>query len=505
MWKKSLIISICSLFAIAAGCSKDEAPSWDDGDKCSISDMDNDNGAQCYKNKLYGCQNGKIVTTVCSKNCEVTNNKAHCSDQGIVDFTSTTTHPEPGNRPGEEETKIPNVGDPCGKYTEEGACIFKENRILFCGENNTIEEQKCANGCMYDDEQYAVCIESCNGETAKGSCKDNALAYCYNDGTSETLVSYSCGTDVCQISSDESGNIQYACIEPGSTDACGIYIDNDACSNKVITYCTSDYELVQEECKNGCMYDDDLYAMCIEPCGDITEVGKCDGNVLKYCYVNKDNEKSLVTRNCKEDKLVCGKSKSSGQYECLKSSEVDPDTPMCGTVTKKGKCKDEHTVTWCNDDNELQVASCGADKCALDDEGYAGCENTTPCGDITGAGICDGTNTLKYCNDRNILITKKCDNGCVKPGDDADADCYTPCGEVPAEGTCDDDRYLSYCGYYGLVEQDCGEINCIKGHDDDGDFYYCWSPESPRSLMPNMSMKNRNQLRASNRITDRKR
>ena len=184
------------------------------------------------------------------------------------------------------------------------------------------------------------------------------------------------------------------------------------CDGSIAKYCDENtMEYTEEDCsrntdgKNACgtfEFENKTYYGCIEGNGNnnvltcqdnkggkYDSIGKCDGNIAKYC----DNNGNFVEQDCSKEAT----------------------NTVCGDFVDKG-------VTY---------KACIA-------------PNSEGCGSITSDGICDGS-VLKYC-DSNSVVKKTCPYKCAYTEEDY-ADCYERCGSVTAEGTCDGDKKVAYCGY----------------------------------------------------------
>ena len=228
--KKLCILGICSLLLISASCSDDKkAPSWEDGDNCKTSDMANDNGAECYKNKLYSCRNGRITIDVCNYDCNVTSNKAHCKGDTPID--NNVTQPGDNTRPGGTTPQRPGVnpqrpvaGASCDNSFDE-YCAASGEEIAYCGNDGRVVFNPCDNGCMFDDLGMAVCIIDCGSVDKNGTCSGDMVSFCYSDGTNQTLIVSDCADQglTCGRKSDKDGDY-YDCVprqNPPADNKCG--------------------------------------------------------------------------------------------------------------------------------------------------------------------------------------------------------------------------------------------------------------------------------------------
>lgn len=360
--KKLWILGICSLLLTSASCSDEKkAPSWDEGDSCTAADMENDNGAECYKNKLYSCRNGKIMIDVCNYDCNVTNKKAHCKGEAPVN-NNVTVEPGNNNRPGggnnvqrpDSNTEKPVAGASCDDSFKE-YCSAAGDEIAYCGEDNRVVVKKCSTGCMFDDADYATCIVDCGNVGEDGTCSDNVLKFCYSDGKNKTLIVEEClNGETCGLVNSLKGSY-YDCVEKSTPST-----PTDPPSSK---------------------------------CGDVPKNGKCseDGNSALYCV-----DDNIIPLSCEN-----GCSVKNGIAGC-----------KCGNITSDGICKEKELI-YCMDNNQLTSAIC-ENGCVAPAGSYADCFK--PCGTVPRDGICVDDKTLKFCDDNYGLIERKCIENCVSGG-----------------------------------------------------------------------------------------
>ena len=101
------------------------------------------------------------------------------------------------------------------------------------------------------------------------------------------------------------------------------------------------------------------------PCGTVTELGDCAGNVSRWC----DNG-ALMTEDCGAEGATCA-SDQYGSYCTVGSGAGIP----CGTVTANGTCTGA-TLKFCDDDNQLETVDCTPyGGCSVDGSGFADCND----------------------------------------------------------------------------------------------------------------------------------
>lgn len=242
--------------------------------------------------------------------------------------------------------------------------------------------------------------KDCGSITDVGLCEGAVLKYC-EDG--ELKVSdCAAGNKVCGL--DSKG--MYDCIvssnpgDQGGGKGCGSVTEKGLCEGDVLKYC-EDGELRVSNCASGnkvCGLASDNRYDCIESsgqgqtggCGDITDVGVCNGNVLKFCNSNRVETVDCSKRS--DDKKTCGMNVDSKKNDCIAPSGSSSDA--CSKLGDSGLCVDG-SVKWCSD-GKIETASCTSFDlgCVYDDKDRATCMST--CGDVDAAGTCDAS-ILKYC------------------------------------------------------------------------------------------------------------
>ncbi|MBN1607511.1 MAG: hypothetical protein JW940_12810 [Polyangiaceae bacterium] len=179
--------------------------------------------------------------------------------------------------------------------------------------------------------------------------------------------------------------------------ACGDVGAEGICTGDVVEYC-SDGELVSIDCGQvnaTCEVTGDE-AVCADliraaACGELTPLGTCDGNVMRYC-----DESGAVgvarSINCAAWGRVCDpKAGADGGADCISHGACPSD------VDENGVCSDNE-LRFCeanaDGDSELFVFDCGLDECRQVDD-FSDCfaaDFEDGCGSVTAEGTCiDGS------------------------------------------------------------------------------------------------------------------
>ena len=122
-------------------------------------------------------------------------------------------------------------------------------------------------------------------------------------------------------------------------------------------------------------------------CGDISELGRCDGGSAVFCEGGWRRE-----LDCTLASSTCGDI-GGGRYRCLEDS--------CGDETAEGRCE-RGVAVWCQD-GEVERQSCPARglECLADEDGRFRCTDPGGCGSLTFVGACEGSD-LVWCEDRTV-------------------------------------------------------------------------------------------------------
>ncbi len=356
-------------------------------------------------------------------------------------------------------------GGDCGTLSFEGQCEpgtgGQETTVRWC-EDKQVKTQDCTKlgpelVCGWSEaDDYYWCVKKCAPK-----CDGKA---CGPDGCGGQ-----CGTCTAGKACDGAGQCQDA-----STGACGAVTSTGLCEGDTLKYCAANkLEVVgcgeygqgcgfvpadnwnacvdlPDGCKPQCLATDgkpkvcgddgcgNLCGLCAtgttcqtglcvagtSACGDLTDVGACEGTTLKYCAGDE-----IVTEVCAEAKQTCAFDQAAnggkGWFAC-----VEPTTGVaCGTVTEKGMC-DGAKLSVCKA-AALVTETCGGETpaCLYDPKANGGkgayacskavtcapaCEasqkcqldGTCGCDGLDVKGLCDG-DTLRYCLAKKI-VTKDC-------------------------------------------------------------------------------------------------
>ena len=242
--------------------------------------------------------------------------------------------------------------------------------------------------------------------SADGICEDKVRKYCEGG----ELKLDPCA-DKCEIVEGKA-----TCVSDEPVNECGDIPYDGICEDKTLKYCSSiDNKPKTVECPFACgpvTDDEGTYFDCVDldgegDCGDIDEFGICDGKVLKYC----NDAGKLVVNTCSH---YCGL--DLDDYGFIFSDCLDEEPEACGDIDEVGIC-DGKTLKYCIADTQLMTFDCDDYcGYTNDDEGhvYSNCldEPERSCGSIDGVGVCEG-DTLKYCDDEfNFLFVMDCASGC---------------------------------------------------------------------------------------------
>jgi hypothetical protein len=146
----------------------------------------------------------------------------------------------------------------------------------------------------------------------------------------------------------------------------------------------------------------------MEDCGEITEIGICDGDTAIWCESD-----ALTTVDCSASGRICGDD-GTGRNRC-----IDVPSP-CGDVTYEGHC-DGNTAIWCESDALMSLDCTLSDRvCGDDGTGAMRCVGTDPCAELGWEGRCEGDDAI-WCYEGEIMV-RNC------------ADCDQVCGWVEEFG-----------------------------------------------------------------------
>ena len=398
----------------------------------------------------------------------------------------------------------------------------QNNNVIAC-ENNRVTEYVCANGCEIVNNE-ASCIggggSGCGNVTADGMCIGKTLKYCEDDQVKSKVCEVSCGEV------RDADGVYYDCINDGPVGECGNVSELGECNGSVARICVSG-KLHERDCSqeglvcqtnasSGRVDCINLVKPPVGECGNIDELGVCDGNTLKYC-----ENGSLKTRVCP---VACG-DKVDDDGITYKACIDDAPVNECGNIDEKGVCNGK-IRKYC-DNGKLKSENCPV-ACGEKDDGAGNkifaCIDDAPvneCGDIDALGVCEGK-TLKYCGSDNKLVVNDCDIACGEVVDEEEGNywacldcsyiqdlgictddglvyceddepvylscdngckvastefayCFEPCGDVDARGVCaEDNSTVQYCDSTNmLITMYCNEgSTCGEVQDEHGEIYY---------------------------------
>ncbi|MBM4388529.1 MAG: hypothetical protein FJ088_12360, partial [Deltaproteobacteria bacterium] len=207
------------------------------------------------------------------------------------------------------------------------------------------------------------------------------------------------------------------CGPDGCNGSCGTCQQGYACDNTGKCVCQPD--CANKECgPNGCNgtcgtcpagKECDANGKCqtvvVNECGDITETGKCEGNVLKYC----ENDK-LKTFDCAlSGDFICAYSQANKKYQCVKKTTCTPDCSnrdcgpdgcgsLCGECQNNEFCSTEGKCVPLDEDviiNEVANDTACTPDCDGKQCGSNGCGGS--CGGCPSGYACD--------NDGQCILT----------------------------------------------------------------------------------------------------
>ncbi len=238
--------------------------------------------------------------------------------------------------------------------------------------------------------------DPCGGVPATGSCQDDWIYWCSEDGTA--LLSANCadGGQTCGCVAEGCGCV--VAEEPGET--CGDVPATGVCDGDVVRWCDQASGIVQtNDCGTmgwSCVCDAGACGCDTPPpvdCEGLPPAGICTSDtVLTYCA-----SFGPATIDCADwnELCVCD---DAGQCGCLMPGEGQP----CGDVPVTGVCTTATVVTACAEDGTTTMFDCAVNgnTCGCGDDGVCGCGLGVPaegCGDLTFEGVCDG-DIVRWCD-----------------------------------------------------------------------------------------------------------
>jgi MYXO-CTERM domain-containing protein len=395
---------------------------------------------------------------------------------------------------------------------EDGQCVLCSCTGLECGDDG------CGNSCGECDVgslcDAGECVEDpCKGFSYEGCCAGNTVKWCaggeiQSEDCADSPVcgwdldGYYCGTDG---GADPDGFFPIACPDcvqactgkecgdDGCGGLCGVCASDETCEAGQCVTCIPQCEFAEcgdDGCGGSCgECDGDLFCvegMCLQDaCMGITDVGCCDGSVMKYCSFGE-----LVEYDC-DAEPSCGWLSGPGFYGCGTDGSADPSgtyplscggvcEPMCtglecGPDGCGGVCGACGANEACEAGLCVCVPACGANLCG--DDGCGGSCGTCDADEKCEAGACVPDVCEPACDD------KECgEDGCGGSCGDCDADevCVDSLCELkPCDPVCTGKE----CGPNGCGGT-CGACAADESCNDDGQ---CVAVEQPDVIEPDVA------------------
>lgn len=213
--------------------------------------------------------------------------------------------------------------DPSGKhpYSCEKGCI-PNCKDKECGPDGCGKHCGACKQGYYCDKGKCL-VSECQEITEIGCCEvDGTLKYCVGGSK---LVEIKCGEEADPGCGWDETNQWYDCGTDGKPEPTGTY--PYSCAQSCVKKCEGK-ECGPDGCGGFCGDCGEgevcsLEGKCevtINQCGDVTEVGCCEGEVLKFCSKGK-----VVDLDCKkEGKEHCGWSVVTNAYMCGTDGKEDP-------------------------------------------------------------------------------------------------------------------------------------------------------------------------------------
>jgi hypothetical protein len=199
--------------------------------------------------------------------------------------------------------------------------------------------------------------------------------------------------------------------------------------------------------------------------GDLTIEGACtaDGQ-LRTC-----DDSGAAVRPCPSG-TTCAWSETARAYDCL-----DAGVSACGDVTQLGAC-DGDVLTWCDAgvSKSRDCGACGGSCRVVDGRGGFGCADAA-CANLPAGGRC-ARDVVEYCDAEGRLRQLDCRGvGQVCRESAQDARCVVPdglCDAIGFEGTCVEDVAV-YCQQDSLRWENCAALGRSCGFVSASVGYYC--------------------------------
>lgn len=405
------------------------------------------------------CNAGQCKLVACTPNCV----GRDCGDDGCGGSCGKCASQQVCDLAG--HCVLPGDGQ-CAGLTYEGRCVGNGKIVEWC-ENGVPKTQDCtALGdnlvCTWIENQETyycadVCAASCSakecgpkGEGCSGDCGTcPGGETCNGDGLCiPTGGGGDCGT-VTFIGECEGQTLKYCASGVLETVGCGEFgktcgfdpefswyscIDPDGCVPNCLLDSGDPNSPTPKECgDDGCGNLCGLCGagtscqsgLCVQgsgDCGDLTIVGECSGNTLRYCVdgVTSEIDCSVSEKTCGFDAAA---NAGEGWYDCLAGASTS-----CADLPALGQCSANETLTTCNGGTPTSTTCSGATPeclwtgnafaCAAKPTGCSACtstqrcqaDGTCGCDNIDIVGQCEGK-TLVYCIE-NELVTQECDGAC---------------------------------------------------------------------------------------------
>jgi len=216
-----------------------------------------------------------------------------------------------------EEWTGPTAGAgpvPCGSMTTEGVCNPDGNAVRFCA-GDVLAYQACESGssCGWSaGDNGWRCIplaaNPCAGATEHGRCDGQSLQWCERGGIARARDCQACGERCVLVN----GDFGYGCV----TSNCGDVNYRGQCQGDVAQWCNTSGQLQTSDCAEqerhcGVVSRETGYFCLSRRCGDLDFLGRCDGNIARWCQQGSPQE-----RNCAAMGEVCRLVSEEDGYFC---------------------------------------------------------------------------------------------------------------------------------------------------------------------------------------------
>ena len=416
----------------------------------------------CKDGRVYYCENDSLYCIDCSAEGGL------CGWDFEHDFYDCESHSQP---------------DPSGQYLQEcPECVPSCPVGYTCVDGDCINcVPNCTNKECGDDGCGGICGQCLSGDICQNGECTPAVGLDECKGTTEPSYSYCAGIDYvgccdgqgrvlwceggalycidCQQANPQCGwqaqEGYYDCGTTGGGDPTGDHPKQCtacipacwpgfACVNGTCMACVSNCagkECGDDGCGGSCGECPGGYTcqngscLPVSACGDVTEAGKCEGDLVIWCQNNQ-----LQEHDCAEEGKQCTYLSEYGKYGC----QAD-----CAGVPAEGEC-DGTELTSCTDSG-VEVVECAGFGMGCDwdaEQGKHDC--VSGCGNIDYYGQCEG-DVLSYCsttygNGGTVIVVDCAESGmvCGLENESVGYDCIDACGGVSSYGYCEGD-VLHYC------------------------------------------------------------